>query len=171
MKDALKLKAQKSTPLKSEPKSKTLTKILFQTSIKYTFYFCISSFLSFNVFLSQFISPLYYQLVNEHETATVSYVQSLRDFGLFSFELMKFKDIYGKGFEKDVFDQEIQKEQMINKFEQILNKNPYAKDALYSLYLLYNENGDTKKAGEYLKRAKEVDPSIKSTQKPQNIYR
>ena len=50
---------------------------------------------------------------------------------------------------------------MINNLEQQLIINPKARDILYSLYQLYLAEGDKNKAGEYLKRTKDVDPTLK----------
>ena len=46
-------------------------------------------------------------------------------------------------------------------FESLLQKNPKSRDLLYNLYLLYNEDGNKIKAEEYLKKAKEIDPTVK----------
>ncbi|MBI3366673.1 hypothetical protein HY041_03540 [Candidatus Roizmanbacteria bacterium] len=129
-------------------------------AVRWTLYLSIGVFLFFNILLSQLVSPLYYQMMNENEKATVSYIQSLHNLPLFSSEFLKFKRVFGKGFENDIFAHELQQEMMIKNFEQILDKSPYSKDILYRLYLLYSKKGDKIQAGKYLKQAKELDPNL-----------
>ena len=70
------------------------------------------------------------------------------------------KNIYGKTIEKEIFQQENDKNLMINYLEQQLIINPKARDILYSLYKLYLVEGNNSRAENYLRRAREVDPAI-----------
>ena len=70
-------------------------------------------------------------------------------------------NIYGKTVKEEIFRQENKRKELIKNLEQQLIINPKARDILYSLYQLYLSEGDKNRAGEYLKRAKEVDPTIK----------
>ncbi|PJA55817.1 hypothetical protein CO165_01550, partial [Candidatus Roizmanbacteria bacterium CG_4_9_14_3_um_filter_33_18] len=70
-------------------------------------------------------------------------------------------NIYGPTVREEIFQRENKKKVMINNLEQQLTINPKARDILYSLYQLYLAEGDKNRANDYLKRAREVDPSIK----------
>ena len=118
-------------------------------------------YLFFNVFSSQTISPLYFQLTNEDKNAVVQYLKAIRLQPVFVSELQKFKNIYGSDIENQVFSEEKDKQRLIKNLEQILEKNPYSRDILYRLFLLNKDLGNKQLAGEYLRRVKEVDPNIK----------
>lgn len=130
---------------------------ILKLSIFIVFFF----FLIFNLISSQVISPLYFQLVSNNKKATINFLEKIKTFPEFQKILEMNKNIYGKTVEEETFRQENKKRLMINNVEQILTKNPKARDVLYSLYLLYKEKGDSLTAEKYLRQAKEVDPGIK----------
>ncbi len=133
---------------------------VFRTAGKYTLYITICVFLLLNMFLSQLISPHYFQMMNDNQKATVYYLQSIQNLSKFSSELLRLKNIYGKELQNDVYGKEIEEKRMIQNYEQILEKNMYSRDILYGLFLLYSERGDKIKADKYLEQAKKVDPII-----------
>lgn len=142
-------------------------KHIFRTAGMYTFYIAIGLFLLLNIVLSQRISPIFFQMMNDDQKATVSYLRSIpiksgsiRNLPQFSSELLRLKNTYGNGLENDVYDKEIKENKMIQNYEQLLRKNMYSRDILYSLFLLYDQKGDKKMAKEYLERAKEIDPNV-----------
>jgi hypothetical protein len=110
-------------------------------------------FLLFNILFSQSVAPLYFQLINENKNAVLGFLKKIKPLPEFKSEWKKYEAVYGKTIRNDVFRQEIEQKQMIQKLEQMLAKNPKARDVLYSLFLL---TGDQK----YLQQAKAVDPSI-----------
>lgn len=130
---------------------------ILKLSIFIVFFF----FLIFNLISSQVISLLYFQLVSNNKKATVNFLEKIKTFPEFQKILEMNKNIYGKAIEKEVFRRENDKKLLINNLEQILIKNPKARDVLYSLYLLYKERGDNLTAEKYLRQAKEIDPSVK----------
>ncbi len=136
-------------------------KHIFKTAGKYTLYVCVFSFLLFNAILSQVVPPAYFQMMNDNQDSVAYYLQSIRSLPQFPSELSRLESVYGKGLEGNVFSKEIGEKKLIQKYEQILDKNPYAKEVLYSLYLLYGQKGGTKLAQEYFERAKAVDPTLK----------
>lgn len=121
----------------------------------------LAIFLFFNIFQSQNISPLYFQLVNENKKATIQFLKKIKTLPHFKSFLETAKNIYGNSIENDVFSDEKQKNLMIKNLEQILTINPKPRDVLYGLYLLNNDLGNKIRAEEYLRRAKEVDPMVK----------
>lgn len=132
-----------------------------RTALKYTFFIGILVFLFLNVFLSQYVPPLYFQFMNDGQNAAAYYLQLIRPLHQFSSELARLSNIYGKGLEDAAYGREIEEKILIQNYEQILQKNPYARDILLRLFSMYIEKGDKKLALEYLQRAKEVDPSLK----------
>ncbi len=130
--------------------------------LKLFFIIIIFSFLFANIFFSQLISPLFFRLVDNDKKAVIEFLEKIKTLPQFSQELEKYKKIYGKSIDEEVFAKERQRKQMVKKLEQILEKNPKARDVLYNLYLLYNEMGDKIKAQKYLERARAIDPNIHS---------
>lgn len=135
-------------------KNKQFPSILLMAVLLFGFFVVV------NIFSSQIISPVYLRLVNEDRGAVVSFLKKIMLFPQFTNEYKNYHTIYGKAFENEVFSEKKAREKKINELEQILVNNPKERDVLYSLYLLYRADGDEKQAGEYLERAKAVDPAI-----------
>jgi len=119
-----------------------------------------SFFLILNILVSQAISPLFLQLLNNQYQSTVIFLKKIKNQPFFTQELKKFRSLFGKKIDYDVFEEDIKRNEEIKKLESLLKKNPQARDVLYRLYLLYQEEGNNKKANEYYRRAKEVDPFL-----------
>jgi len=118
-------------------------------------------FLVFNVVSSQIISPLYFSYMIGGKSATVSFLQKIKETKYYMDELKNGVAQYGNTLEKEIDKEEYERNTKINKLEQLLKKNPQSRDVLYSLFLLYHEGGDDSTAQKYLLRVKIVDPSIK----------
>ena len=138
------------------------TKNTAQRSKILRFFIVVSflSFLIFNLIYSQTVSPIYFQMINNNKKAVVSLLEKIKTFPEFQKILEMNKNIYGKTVEEETFRQENEKKLIIDNLEQKLRINPKARDILYSLYQLYLTEGEKNKAEEYLRRAKEVDPSV-----------
>lgn len=122
--------------------------------------FLLVFFLGANIFFSQNISPLLSKVLSGDKTAIIEFLSKIKKLPEFKNEL----DKYSKDFsslKEQVFASDSKRDRLINQFEQVLQSNPKASDALYSLSLLYGEKGDTKKSQEFLKKAKKIDPQIK----------
>lgn len=63
--------------------------------------------------------------------------------------------------ELEVYKDDHDRRDMIDKLEKALTINPKSRDVLYSLYLLHDKAGNVEKASEYLQRSQEVDPAVK----------
>lgn len=100
-------------------------------------------------------------MMNEDQKAFVYYLKSIRELPQFSSELFRLKNTYGNQLQNDIYGKEIEEKRLIQNYEQILVKNMYSRDILYSLFLLYSQKGDKNVAQEYLDRVKIVDPSLK----------
>ncbi|OGK12595.1 hypothetical protein A3C98_00675 [Candidatus Roizmanbacteria bacterium RIFCSPHIGHO2_02_FULL_37_15] len=118
------------------------------------------SFLVLNLTLSQYISPLYFQLMKEDKNAAIRFLSKIKNLPYFLPLLEVNKNIYDNSLEQEVFAEDIKRKKIISQFESLLQKNPKSRDILYNLYLLHNEDGNKIMAQEYLRRAKEIDPSI-----------
>lgn len=114
-----------------------------------------------NVVSSQTISPTYIRVLEENRAGVIYYLTHIRPLPLFTPELTRYKNRFGATLEKNVFEKEIKRKNEINKQEELLMRNPQARDVLYNLAMLYKESGDRVRAENYLKRARQVDPTIK----------
>lgn len=117
-------------------------------------------FLGLNMFFSQYISPLYLRMIAGQRSAVADYLRKITSLPEFKSELKNYKMIYGSDLEDEVFKEERERKGKISQLEEVLIKNSQARDVLYKLYLLYKEDGNNSKAGEYLKKAREIDPNI-----------
>lgn len=113
-----------------------------------------------NVVSSQLISPLYIRLLNDGKEHAVLFLKKIRKLPEFERFLTVNKNIYGAEIEREVFADEVARNHMIQQLEDILKRNPNARDALYNLSLLFKEEGNREKASLYLKQAKEIDPFV-----------
>lgn len=137
-----------------------IKKISRPTSSLFMIIFLFGFFVLVNALSSQTISSVYFRLVNEDRGGVVLFLKKIITLPQFASEYKNYYSVYGKTIENEVFSEKRAREQKINELERILVNNPGERDVLYSLFLLYQAEGDEKKAEEYLKRAKTVDPLI-----------
>ena len=123
----------------------------------------IFTFLFLNFAFSQSISPIYFQFINNNKTATVNFLQKIKNLPEYQKVLKMNTNIYGSTIREEIFVKKNIKKEMIKNLEQKLMINPKSRDVLYSLYQLYLEEGDKNQANDYLMQAKEVDPMINTT--------
>lgn len=140
--------------------NKKIVKKLAFFWLKILFFILIFLFLLTNIFFSQNLSPLFIGLFNNHKQSIIEYLKKIKPLPFFKTELNKFTNIFGKEIADQVFKEEKEIDNKIALLEKTLEKNPKARDVLYALYQLYSKKGDQKKADQYLKRAKEIDPEI-----------
>ena len=119
-------------------------------------------FLLFNLITSQLISPLYFKLLKEDKAAVVGFLRKIKKLPVFLSFLEINKKIYGNSFEQEVLAPDIKRNKLIEDYELLLLKNPKSRDLLYNLYLLYQEDGNEIRAEEYLRRAREIDPTLEN---------
>lgn len=128
-----------------------------QEKIGYIFIFV---FCFLNLIFSQSISPIYFQFVNNNKASAVNFLQKINNLPEYKRILEMNNNIYGSTIKEQIFAKNNLKKEVINNLEQKLTINPKSRDVLYGLYQLYLEEGDKNQANDYLRRAKEVDPSI-----------
>jgi len=134
--------------------------INYRLLAKSVFFAFLSLVLLSNIVVSQTTHPLYFQIINDDKKAVVEFLKKIKPIAEFPYFFEMSKKIYGEEIEKDVFAETWERKAMIIKLEQLLVKNPKARDVLYGLYLLYHKEGNKIKANEYLDKAKEIDPSL-----------
>ena len=126
----------------------------------YIFFVFLLLFLFINMISSQTISTLYFGFISEDKKSMISFLQNIKNLSIFNKELDKSKIIFGNNIENDVFQPDIEKNNKIKVFEQLLQKNPQSRDILYALYQLYSQKGNIITAKKYLMQAKMIDPNI-----------
>jgi len=134
-------------------------------NLKNVFYFFLTVFLVFflllNIFYSQKVSQLYFQLVNNKRQATVKFLKDIKNNSQFSFFLTTNINRFDRFLENEVFSEQKIGEEKIAELESLLKKNPKSRDINYKLYLLHKKLGNIQQTENYLKAAKEIDPNIK----------
>lgn len=146
--------------LKTKHKTRDIKKAFSSWVIPGVF-ILLSIYLLINVVSTQLISPLYFKLINGDKNAAGLYLKNILNNQSFSFEIEKFKSVFGNGLESTVYQEKNRREKKIKSLEFILVNNPKERDVLYNLSLLYREAGNNERADYYLARAKEVDPFVK----------
>ncbi len=136
---------------------------IIQKSTKTTVYIVLFGFLIINILSSQMVSSLYFGLVNNNQSAVISYLRLIRQTPEFSSEALKFDTIYNKPLSSMIFHEEKQRNIMIQNLEQLLIFNPYSRDILYALYKENLLAGNRARAENYLHRVQDIDPSITSS--------
>ena len=120
----------------------------------------LSLFLFTNIYHSQTINPLYFELINEDKKSVVQFLKKTIKISEFNLIFKMAQDNYGKSLENEVFWQKKGRENQINKLEGVLKVNQKAKDVLYGLYLENKSDGNKIKANEWLSKAKKIDPAL-----------
>lgn len=131
--------------------------------LRYAFVGFFVFFLTINIISSQTISSTFFKFANNDRSATVNFLQKIKDLPDYQNILRMHDNIYGKSIRTEIYSEESKKKALINNLEQQLTINPKARDILYSLYQLYLAEGNKNKADYYLQQAKEVDPIINPT--------
>jgi len=121
----------------------------------------IFAFLFLNLIYSQIISPIYFRFINNDKNATINFLKKIKILPEYQNILEMNDNVYGNTVKGEILRQENKQKEMIKNLEQQLTINPKARDILYSLYRLYLVEGDKNRAADYLRRTKEVDPTIK----------
>ncbi len=150
---------------------KNLKKVIDQTVkkalldyVRYTAAFVLIFFLLLylvlNIYAPQQFPPLYFSLVDSNETAMVTYLQKIYKTPLFTQFFFLDQDANGRLLQ-EIRRDEVARENRITAYQQALLLNPQDRDILLALSRLYGQNGDNKKAGEYLRQAQAIDPMVK----------
>ncbi|MFA5136048.1 MAG: hypothetical protein WC489_01500 [Patescibacteria group bacterium] len=115
-----------------------------------------------NILSSQKIPNLYFRFIEEKADVSVLYLQYIKKSSVFLTELSAQKNIFGSNIAEEVFQRDKERRENIAKLENMLQKNPEARDVLYHLSLLYSEEGRPDLANTYFDRVKNLDPLVQS---------
>jgi tetratricopeptide (TPR) repeat protein len=122
-------------------------------------YGALFSFLLLNILFSQQIPLLSTPFLEEQNDAVITFLKLSKDKLYFQRILPEMRGLFQTHTE-EIYADEKQRKELIQKLEGLLAQNPQSRDVLYSLYLLYQKNGDETTAQSYLQQAKSIDPGI-----------
>ncbi|MDH7475967.1 MAG: hypothetical protein QHH09_00650 [Microgenomates group bacterium] len=128
--------------------------------LSFVFVLVLAFFVFFNVYFSQKIPSVYLQLIDEKKPAVVVFLKSITSLPIFDQEFLKYRNLFGQKLEEEVFSEKKSRQQLIKKLEQILEKNPNARDVFSSLSFLYQLEDNQTKADQYWQQAKNIDPLL-----------
>jgi tetratricopeptide (TPR) repeat protein len=114
-----------------------------------------------NIVYSQNYNASMYGVMGGETRSTVSYLSRIWGTPLYDFEMQTYKN-EGKSEIMSAWAQVQQTNaKRIQNLESFAALHPYSPELYYNLSLLYSENGDKIKAAENLRKAQQIDPSIK----------
>jgi tetratricopeptide (TPR) repeat protein len=119
-----------------------------------------SLFVIVNIYFSQSVNPLYFQVINEDRRATITFLKKIKELPDFENNYFMNTQIFGEEIQRDLFSENEKRVKRITELESLLKINPKSRDVLYGLSVLYRNNGDTEKADYYLEKAKQIDPLV-----------
>lgn len=135
--------------------SKVLTKTAFYGLVLIFLFVLI-----LNILISQKMPDLYFRFIEEKGGASALYLQYIKKNPVFLRELAAQKNIFGNNIEEAVFQKDQERRKNIAKLENMLQKNPEARDVLYHLSVLYSQEGKPDLANTYLNKVKNLDPLV-----------
>ena len=124
-----------------------------------TLYGSLFFFLILNIVYSQAFSSLYFRIAKDEPQALVEFMKQGKDLPVFSSLLPEIQESYDS-HNSQIYQEERQRTDTIQKLELLLEQNSRATEVLFSLHLLYKKDGDQVKADHYLRRAQELDPTL-----------
>lgn len=127
--------------------------------IKAIGYGSLFSFLLLNILFSQQLPSISTPFLNQQNDAVISFLKQSKNKSYFQKILPEINSLFSS-HKEEIYADEKQRKELIQKLEGLLAQNPQSRDVLYSLYLLYQKNGDQVTANSYLQQAKSIDPGI-----------
>ncbi len=123
-------------------------------------YGLLCGILVINIAFSQTVSPIYFSLLDGNVAGIAQFLHLIRPLPVYADELQKNFSQYGPALYQSFFQNESEQNALLEKLNNVLQKNPNSRDVLYSLYKLYSFRGDHALAQKYLQQAKEIDPTV-----------
>lgn len=124
-------------------------------------YAVVLTFVFLNILSSQTISGLFLGFSKGQKQDSVDFLKKIRKEAYFSQIFDRVSSYFDEDLSEEVNSEMLQRQEKIRQLEEILSRNPKARDVLYNLHVLYLREGEDKIAQDYLQRAREVDPEIK----------
>lgn len=101
-----------------------------------------------------------YGVMSGEVSASTTYLKNIWGTKLFKLEVQNYKDSGRFDIVQNWNSIQIENSQRITNLEKAAKLHPYSPELYYNLFLLYSENGEKEKAATYLKKARQIDPSI-----------
>ena len=114
-----------------------------------------------NIYLSQFVSPLFSGITYANDrTDVVHFLQKMITHPDFPQQYDLAQETYGPGLKEDVYVETEKRGKEIAYYTELLKKNQNARDVLIKLAMIYKAQGDILTSTEYYKKARAIDPNI-----------
>jgi|GEM_PF-1316102 len=133
--------------------------VFLQTSVKIIAFGAVALFVVMNVWSSQYVPQLFFDLANGGEKSIVQVLIKAKDVPQFEDLFPEIRQVVADNVDaiyKESNDRSVQ----IKKLEALLQSNPESPEILYALHILYKANKDAVRADVYLQRARMIDPQI-----------
>ena len=131
----------------------------FKTSAMIIIYGSALLFIVINIWSSQHVPQLFFDLANDDEKSVVELLTKAKDTKQYKYLLPEVEEVISKNSEaiyKESNDRSVQ----IQTLRALLELNPESPEILYSLHVLYRADKDMVNAAIYLQKARMIDPQI-----------
>lgn len=137
--------------------SKLTTK---KNSYFFLFFLCVVV-VALNLVSSQSFPSVMYGLMHADENAQLDYLKKIWGSQLYVHELNALKDDNKMRLLYKIEQEDAERKKIITSLEKITEEYPYAPEPYYNLSQLYQSMGETALANKYLRKAQQIDPSLK----------
>jgi hypothetical protein len=148
------------TPIKHHKHSKHHPDNPVRVPILFILGFCLYIFICINIAASQSVPALYYDFAQEKEQAVVQTLFQIQRLPEYPYVLGMQRAVYGPGIDASISKENDLRSANIQTLEAVLQTNPEDSNVLYSLSILYKENGQNDMSRSYLEKAQKVNPSL-----------
>ena len=114
-----------------------------------------------NIIYSQNYNEHMYGVMGGESRSITSYLKHIWGTSLFNLEVETYKSEGRNDILSEWERVQDENTKRIQNLENATSLFSYSPELYYNLYLLYSENGDSVKAKEHLKKAQQIDPSLK----------
>lgn len=126
----------------------------------FVLFFVCAFIVSINLISSQSYPAIMYELVQGNERARLEYLKKIWGSSLYNNEVNQIRDENRELLLGQIQAEEQERLAVIESLKSIIKKYPYAPEPYYNLSLLYRRQGDLESAGNYLKKAQQIDPTL-----------
>jgi len=112
-----------------------------------------------NIMASQLFPPLFEQIIDGKKNAMRTFYAIARRNNL-KYELFDYVSTDEAQYVNDLYSKHRNRQELISYYESVLQSNPYARDVLYALAILYQQEKNTARSEYYMRQARMIDPGI-----------
>ena len=112
-----------------------------------------------NGLASQLVPSIFTRIVEGEKNAIISFYTIARDNEI-DHDLFNFVSTDRAQYADELSSDHKNRKEFISYYESLLQINPYARDVLYALSVLYEQEENASQAQAYLQRARALDPSM-----------